>query len=334
MQPLTANSVKIPQEIQKPVFVSKKERERLAGVSKSTEIPPKPSTFNLFSSSAKRKAEEKVVKPTKEQQELKSKYLGVGVGSEKKARKMLDRKKFVFDWDESEDTSTSLPPPINLPNRARLGGLGDPLSASRKPELHWSEKALNDMTQRDWRIFREDYSITVRGTNVPPPLRSWSESPIPKSILKVISDIGYSKPTPIQRQAIPIAISGRDLIGVAETGSGKTASFVIPMLSFIKDLKLDMSNAHLGPFGVVLAPTRELALQIEAETTRFASPMSLTCISIVGGHSIESQTSRLVQGVHVVIATPGRLRDLIERRLLALAQCCYVVMDEADRMVI
>ena len=203
-----------------------------------------------------------------------------------------------------------------------------------KKEKHWSQKKLDDMTQRDWRIFKEDYSISVKGTNVPPPLRNWKESVIPDPILRVIESVGYRDPTPIQRQAIPIAIQGRDIIGIAETGSGKTASFVIPMLCFIKDLPpLDHANSHLGPYALVLAPTRELALQIESETKKFAAAMNLICVSIVGGHSVESQTSNLLRGAHIIIATPGRLRDMIDSRRIALVQCVYVVMDEADRMV-
>ncbi len=201
-------------------------------------------------------------------------------------------------------------------------------------EKHWSGKNLEEMTERDWRIFKEDFSITIKGTNVPHPLRKWDESSIPQAILQVIKRVGYKEPTPIQRQAIPIAIQGRDMIGVAETGSGKTASFVIPMLCFIKDLPpLDMSNSHLGPYALVMAPTRELAIQIEAEAQKFASAMGFICVSIVGGHSKESQTTSLLRGAHIIIATPGRLRDMLDSRMIALAQCVFVVLDEADRMV-
>jgi ATP-dependent RNA helicase DDX23/PRP28 len=126
----------------------------------------------------------------------------------------------------------------------------------------------------------------------------------------------------------------RDIIGVAETGSGKTASFVIPMLSFISQLPpIDYNNSHLGPYGLVLAPVRELALQIEAETKRFCEGMGLICVSIVGGHSYTSQSNNLIQGAHILIATPGRLVDFVDRQVLALSQCYYVVLDEADRMV-
>lgn len=104
------------------------------------------------------------------------------------------------------------------------------------------------------------------------------------------------------------------------------------MLCFIQNLPpLDFSNHHLGPYALILAPTRELALQIEQEATKFSSALGFNCVSIVGGHSIDSQSKNLGLGAHIVIATPGRLRDIIERRIMVLGQCTYLVLDEADR---
>ena len=85
-------------------------------------------------------------------------------------------------------------------------------------ERHWTEKALTEMKERDWRIFREDFNIAARGGQIPHPLRSWEESTIPQTILDVIEQIGYKEPSPIQRQAIPIGLQNRDIIGIAETG--------------------------------------------------------------------------------------------------------------------
>ncbi|KAM0754997.1 DEAD-domain-containing protein [Meredithblackwellia eburnea MCA 4105] len=199
---------------------------------------------------------------------------------------------------------------------------------------HWSEKTLTEMKERDWRIFREDFSIAARGGNIPLPLRSWKESAIPQQILDVIEEVGYKEPSPIQRQAIPIGLQNRDQIGIAETGSGKTAAFVVPMLTYITRLPpFTEENRHLGPYALVLAPTRELAQQIESETTKFCKLMGYKCVSIVGGKSIEEQQFSLRDGAEIVIATPGRLRDCIERHIIVLGQCTYVVMDEADRMV-
>ncbi|KAJ3211325.1 DEAD (Asp-Glu-Ala-Asp) box polypeptide 23 [Dinochytrium kinnereticum] len=201
-------------------------------------------------------------------------------------------------------------------------------------DRHWSEKPLDQMKERDWRIFKEDFNIATKGGLAPHPLRTWAESSIPPKILQVISDVGYKEPTPIQRQAIPIGLQNRDIIGIAETGSGKTASFVIPMLVYISELPpFNDENRLNGPYALIMAPTRELAQQIEQETVKFCKGMGFICVSIVGGHSTEEQTFNMRFGAHIIIATPGRLKDFLDRRIMVLSQCAYVVMDEADRMI-
>ncbi|RMD41878.1 hypothetical protein DV735_g3237, partial [Chaetothyriales sp. CBS 134920] len=203
-------------------------------------------------------------------------------------------------------------------------------------DKHWSEKPLSQMRERDWRIFKEDFNIATKGGGVPNPMRSWKESNLPSRLLSIIEQVGYNEPTPIQRAAIPIALQNRDLIGVAVTGSGKTAAFLLPLLVYIAELpRLDESEWRRsnGPYAIILAPTRELAQQIELEARRFASPLGFTVVSIVGGHSIEEQAYNLRNGAEIIIATPGRLVDCIDRRIIVLEQCCYVIMDEADRMI-
>lgn len=203
-------------------------------------------------------------------------------------------------------------------------------------DKHWSEKRLDQMRERDWRIFKEDFNIATKGGGLPNPMRSWKESGLPSHLLDLVAKVGYTEPSPIQRAAIPIALQARDLIGVAVTGSGKTASFLLPLLVYISDLpRLDEFEwrRNDGPYSIILAPTRELAQQIETEARKFANPLGFNVVSIVGGHSIEEQAYNLRNGAEIIIATPGRLVDCIERRIIVLSQCCYVVMDEADRMI-
>ncbi|XP_072029188.1 probable ATP-dependent RNA helicase DDX23 isoform X2 [Amphiura filiformis] len=202
-------------------------------------------------------------------------------------------------------------------------------------DRHWTQKSLEEMCERDWRIFREDYNISTKGGRIPNPIRYWKEAGLPQHILDVIDKLEYKDPTPIQRQAIPIGLQNRDVIGVAETGSGKTAAFLIPLLVWITTLpKLEREeDTDLGPYAVILAPTRELAQQIEEETIRFGTPLGIRTVSIIGGISREDQGFKLRRGVEVVIATPGRLIDVLENRYLVLGQCTYVVLDEADRMI-
>ncbi|KKA31136.1 hypothetical protein TD95_000558 [Thielaviopsis punctulata] len=199
---------------------------------------------------------------------------------------------------------------------------------------HWSKKKLSEMKQRDWRIFKEDFGIATKGGGIPNPMRSWRESDLPEEILHILDSVGFDEPSPIQRAAIPIALQARDLIGVAVTGSGKTLSFLLPLLVYISDLPpLTEINKNDGPYALILAPTRELVQQIEKEARRFARPMGYRVVSIVGGHSLEEQAYALRDGAHIIVATPGRLVDCIDRRLVVFAQCCYVIMDEADRMI-
>lgn len=204
---------------------------------------------------------------------LRARYLGVGT-KKRKLRKMSDRK-FVFDWDETDDTfAADAPGSVGAARqgaqvmfgRGHIAGMddgggvgagsGDRRSGGRDEtqladamerrkaakagydDRHWTEKPLDDMKERDWRIFREDFSIAARGAcglsfvlvfvtsyliliggNIPHPLRSWEESIIPTQILEIVDKVGYKEPSPIQRQAIPIGLQNRDIIGIAETGT-------------------------------------------------------------------------------------------------------------------
>lgn len=203
-------------------------------------------------------------------------------------------------------------------------------------DRHWSDKTLDEMQERDWRIFKEDYNISCKGGKIPNPIRKWKEANLSKELLDAIDEIGYKEPTPIQRQAIPIGLQNRDIIGVAETGSGKTAAFLIPLLTWITSLpkierKIDIIDK--GPYAIILAPARELAQQIEEETVKFGKSIGIRTVAVIGGISREEQGFKLRQGCEIVIATPGRLIDVLENRYLVLSQCTYVILDEADRMI-
>uniref|UniRef100_A0A0X3NVV2 Probable ATP-dependent RNA helicase DDX23 n=3 Tax=Schistocephalus solidus TaxID=70667 RepID=A0A0X3NVV2_SCHSO len=202
-------------------------------------------------------------------------------------------------------------------------------------DRHWSEKPLEEMTDRDWRIFREDYNISTKGGNIPSPIRSWKESSISPDLLKIISKAGYAEPTAIQRQAIPIGLQNRDIIGVAETGSGKTLAFLVPLLTWIQSLpKLErLEDTEQGPYALILAPTRELAQQIEEESVKFGSPLGIKTLAVIGGLSREDQALKLRMGAEIIIGTPGRMNDVLENRYIVLNQCTYLVLDEADKMI-
>jgi len=147
------------------------------------------------------------------------------------------------------------------------------------------------------------------------------------AILKAVQESGYTEPTPIQKAAIPFVLQRRDLIGIAQTGTGKTAAFTLPILSLLA------ASPSKGIRSLVIAPTRELVVQIEENVRAYAKHMPLTVATIFGGVSERPQIKALEQGADIVIATPGRLLDLIRGREKAFAHIEFLVLDEADRML-
>ena len=133
--------------------------------------------------------------------------------------------------------------------------------------------------------------------------------------MEAIRDAGYRKPYPIQRVAIPVGLANRDCVGIAETGSGKTAAFVIPMIVYIgKQPPMTREIAGDGPYALILAPTRELAAQIDKETKKFSKYTKTKSMVIVGGVDIHMQSALAAHGVEIIIATPGRLLDSLQKR--------------------
>lgn len=294
-----------------------------------------------------------------------------------------ERGRFRFDWDTNDDTTLResddlralrsnaaqlLQNSRSLPS-TRGQQFERPSRTSQKRDIdmrHWSQKSRIEMTERDWRIFCEDFSITFRsastilepknevkdgdgrendqhvrhtrhtsGNGVPHPARSWDEMDLSEVLLHLVKNVAlYDKPSPIQMAAIPVAMAHRDCIGLAETGSGKTAAFVLPILMELEKLpRLRASRAFGGPYSIVLAPTRELALQIEGEAKKFGQSLGLRIVPIIGGQALDVQASSLETGCEMVVCTPGRMVDLLSKQMAALSNCSYVVMDEADRMM-
>ena len=168
-------------------------------------------------------------------------------------------------------------------------------------------------------------SVATDNVAVFTPVNNFSDFEIHESLKKNISDKGYTSPTPIQDAAIPHVLKDADVVGIANTGTGKTAAFLIPLIN--KVLK-DRTQKVL-----IMVPTRELALQIEEEYWAFADSLRIGAVSCVGGANISRQIATLRRNPNFVIGTPGRLKDVIERRALNLAQFATVVLDEADRML-
>lgn len=160
----------------------------------------------------------------------------------------------------------------------------------------------------------------------------FNELQLVEPILKALDTEGYTTPTPIQQQAIPVVLQGRDLLGCAQTGTGKTAAFAIPMLQLL-DASKKANPAARGIKALVLTPTRELAIQIDESFAAYGKHLNLKHTVIFGGVSQHPQTQALRNGTDILIATPGRLLDLIQQRFINLSQLELFVLDEADRML-
>ncbi len=153
-------------------------------------------------------------------------------------------------------------------------------------------------------------------------------------LLRAVEDAGYSEPTPIQRQAIPVVLEGRDVMGGAQTGTGKTAGFTLPLLQKLSRWANTSTSPARHPVrALVLAPTRELAMQVHESVQTYGKHIALRSACIYGGVDIKPQLDELRRGVEVVVATPGRLLDHVEQRSISLNQVEIVVLDEADRML-
>ncbi|CAA7055668.1 unnamed protein product [Microthlaspi erraticum] len=211
----------------------------------------------------------------------------------------------------------------------------EPLPTGWKPPLH--VRRMSDK-QRD--LIRKQSHIIVDGEDVPPPVKSFKDMKFPKPVLDKLKEKGIVKPTPIQVQGLPVVLSGRDMIGIASTGSGKTLDFVLPMIMIALQEEMMMPlGLGEGPVALVVCPSRELARQIYEVVEQFVDPLvesgyppvrSLLC---TGGVYMRSQLEAVKRGVHIVVATPGRLKDVLSKKKMSLDACRYLTLDEADRLV-
>jgi len=159
--------------------------------------------------------------------------------------------------------------------------------------------------------------------------KTFAELGLSPKVLAAVEAAGYTTPTPIQATAIPVAVTGRDVLGIAQTGTGKTASFVLPMIT---RLETGRARAHM-PRSLILAPTRELAAQVAQSFEKYGINHKLSLALLIGGVSMDDQVKKLDRGVDVLIATPGRLLDLFGRGKILLSDVKILVIDEADRML-
>lgn len=186
-------------------------------------------------------------------------------------------------------------------------------------------------SERDVEAFRKVHEIAIQGRNVPRPVETFDEAGFPGYVMNEVKAQGFARPTAIQSQGWPMALSGRDVVGIAETGSGKTLTYCLPAIVHINAQPLLAPGD--GPIVLVLAPTRELAVQIQQEITKFGKSSRIRNTCVYGGVPKGGQIRDLSRGVEVCIATPGRLIDMLESGKTNLRRVTYLVLDEADRML-
>ena len=187
----------------------------------------------------------------------------------------------------------------------------------------------------------DEIPVEASGENVPEPISEFHSPPLDPLLLENIILARFTKPTPVQKYSVPIVANGRDLMACAQTGSGKTGGFLFPVLSesFANGPAAapeSSQNSYIKkvfPTAVILAPTRELATQIYDEAKKFTYRSWVKPMVVYGGASIDNQIKQMRYGCNLLVATPGRLTDLLERRYISLANVKYLVLDEADRML-
>lgn len=208
-------------------------------------------------------------------------------------------------------------------------------------------KHILDQGEHEWNKIRSNWHIIVEGNNIPPPMKRFADMKLPKPILDSLEERNIRRPTPIQMQGLPVALAGRDMIGIAFTGSGKTMTFSLPlvMAAMEEEIRLPLVGGE-GPVGIILAPSRELVRQTYELVEQLCNTLSgyktvdrftypkLRCQLVIGGEDGKDQLQKFKDfGVHCVVASPGRLRDFLKKKSINLDICRYICLDEADRML-
>ncbi|KAL9240183.1 hypothetical protein vseg_014431 [Gypsophila vaccaria] len=211
----------------------------------------------------------------------------------------------------------------------------EPLWTGWKPPL-WIRRITHKQCDR----IRKQWHIIVEGDHIPPPIKNFHHMRFPHPVLATLNAKSIVQPTPIQVQGLPVVLSGRDMIGIAFTGSGKTLVFVLPLIMLALQEELMMPIvAGEGPFGLIVCPSRELARQTYDVLEDFLGPLTqdgypeIRPLLCIGGVDMRAQLDVIKRGVHIVVATPGRLKDLLAKKRMNLDNCRYLCLDEADRLV-
>eukprot|EP00268_Persea_americana_P021269 TRINITY_DN21220_c0_g2_i1.p1 TRINITY_DN21220_c0_g2~~TRINITY_DN21220_c0_g2_i1.p1 ORF type:complete len:536 (-),score=122.67 TRINITY_DN21220_c0_g2_i1:290-1897(-) len=180
---------------------------------------------------------------------------------------------------------------------------------------------------------RKKINIHVKGESIQPPMLSFSSCNIPSKLHENLEGSGYEMPTPVQMQAIPAALVGKNMLVSADTGSGKTASYLVPIVSKCSHIRSQQHSEQKRPLAMVLAPTRELCVQVEEQAKVLGKGLPFKTALVVGGDAMAGQIYRIRQGVELIVGTPGRLIDILTKHDIELDDVCMLVLDEVDCML-
>ncbi|CAD5119735.1 DgyrCDS8331 [Dimorphilus gyrociliatus] len=275
-----------------------------------------------------------------EKQDLKNSKVTVikAVARPKKKRgELMESNADMMEYSSEEDEEDLNDAMAGLRNKKKELVMVDHSKIYYRPfrkDFYVEVPELQRMTSEEVEQYRQQLEgIKIRGKHCPKPIKNWAQAGVSKRVMESLKKNSFDKPTPIQSQAIPAVMSGRDLIGIAKTGSGKTLAFIIPMFRHILDQEpLDDED---GPIAIVLTPTRELAMQIVKECKKFTKNLNLRAVAVYGGTGISEQIAELKKKCEIVVCTPGRMIDMLAAnggRVTNLRRITYVVLDEADRM--
>jgi len=269
------------------------------------------------------KAERKKKRKLQKLEEAEKEKVVENQDNEEKVPKKKKKKKDTEKAENENDSSTedNNEPEENCPFRKKFYTMNETTEAISKSTI---------------KEFREKHNITLygKGKKQYKPLFTFDELGFPNNVMKICSK--FDKPTPIQSECWPILASGKDIIGIAETGSGKTLAFTMPALVHIKErIKTESMGGkkRRGPILLIISPTRELAMQSQVVLEEAADAVKISSVCVYGGVAKGPQIQAIKRGVEVIVATPGRLIDLMNDNLCDLSQVSYLVLDEADRML-
>jgi ATP-dependent RNA helicase DDX41 len=234
-----------------------------------------------------------------------------------------------------DDTAKEAKILIPVGQRAKDISFSDSIETSWRPP-RW----VREMSEEACQEIRDEWHILVEGERIPYPIKRFEDMKFPRPVIDALREKGIKKPTPIQIQGLPVVLSGRDMIGLAFTGSGKTLVFSLPlvMLALEEEKKMPIAGGE-GPLGMIICPSRELAKQTHSVISRICEHLAragnpqLRTMLCIGGVPFKEQADLVRRGIHMIVATPGRLLDFLKKKKFTLNLCKYLCLDEADRLV-